>query len=152
MTKNEIENILINLTKEIIEKRNEPTPFQILFNGLLAEMSLLNVDISNFNTNIEKFLLRYLDEEFIITQSAINKAGAYWWIKNKEYNKDSKDTLTNKVEKFIIDKLSKKALTSDDIMKQIFKSFPNGLTPDVEVVFAILEKNATMKNNYWVVK
>ncbi|MBO5285367.1 MAG: hypothetical protein J6B16_00555 [Clostridia bacterium] len=152
ITKSEVEKILINLTKEIIEKRNEPTPFQILFNGLLAEMSLLNVDISNFNTNIEKFLLRYLDKEFIITQSAINKAGAYWWIKNKEYNKDSKDTLTNKVEKFIIDNLNKKALTSDELLKQLFKNFPNGLTPDIEVVFAILEKNATIKNNYWVVK
>lgn len=92
--KTEVKNILINLTKEIIEKRNEPTPFQILFNGLLAEMSLMNVDISNFDSNIEKFLLKHLDKEFVIVKNASNKAGAYWWIKEKVYNESSKQTLT----------------------------------------------------------
>lgn len=151
--KDVLEKILIDKAIEIIRERHEPTPYQILFNGLLAKMSISNADISSFDNDIKSILFRHLEKELCIYKDATNCAGNYWWINGVKYNSLSKETLTFRVEKFIRNIFIKnEEITNIDILRMIFKKYPNGLTPDIEIVYKILNKYATLKNEFWIRK
>lgn len=101
--------------------------------------------------DLKSFMQNHLNNELIIYKNAINKAGNFWWINGRVFDEKSPYTLTNRVETYIIDLLNKKrTLTTAEITQMIFKKFPNGLTPDIECVYEILEKNATCIKNQWV--
>ena len=150
-SKKELEKLIVKKIIEIIEERKEPTPYQILFNGLLAILSSSKINISSFDMDLKSFMQNHLNNELIIYKNAINKAGNFWWINGRVFDEKSPYTLTNRVETYIIDLLNKKrTLTTAEITQMIFKKFPNGLTPDIECVYEILEKNATCIKNQWV--
>ncbi|KAK3604939.1 hypothetical protein CHS0354_000603 [Potamilus streckersoni] len=50
--KNEFEHFVLTKAIEIIALRNEPTPYQFLFNGVLAEISSAGFDLEDFDSNI----------------------------------------------------------------------------------------------------
>ena len=52
----EFEHFVIQRAIQLIAQRNEPTPYQILFNGFLAELSTAGFNIEDFDQNIEKIL------------------------------------------------------------------------------------------------
>ena len=50
----------------------------------------------------------------------------------------------------ILDYLNTKdKVSTNEILQSIFREFPNGLTPDIEVVFEILEQNAVCIKDQW---
>lgn len=146
----EIESIIIQNIIEIINERNEPTPYQILFNGLLAKLSTSKIDISSFDLDAKKVIEKHIGVELTLYKNAVNKAGNFWWIKNKEFISDDTNTLTNRVKRYIVDYLNTKdKVSTNEILQSIFREFPNGLTPDIEVVFEILEQNAVCIKDQW---
>jgi DNA modification methylase len=149
----EFEYFIIQKAINIIAQRNEPTPFQFLFNGLLAEMSIAGFDIQNFDQNIESILSKKIGTIFTISDNE-GKAGNYWWfIKPKDYIKYPDKLLTNRVEETIISVLRRKvALTLDEVLAEIFIKYPNGLTPDIKSVDQILQKYANKSGGKWIYK
>jgi len=150
----QFEYFIIQKAIQIIGQRNEPTPFQILFNGLLAEMSTAGFDIQDFDKNIENILSKNIGSIFITTNNTNEKAGNYWWFaKPEEYIKYPDKLLTDRVEETIVSFLRRRvAVNIDEILGEIFIKYPNGLTPDIKSIDKILRKYANKSGGKWVYK
>lgn len=135
---------------EIIEKRGEPTPYQIIFNGLLAEISSLNYDLEHFSEGINSFLKSHNGKELLLYSDPSNKSGCYWWINKRQFDPTCENTLSNKAEKYIrCIFLKQPYIDNTQLLQQIYKEFPNGLTLDYEFVISIVKKYAFLKSDTW---
>lgn len=150
--KGEFEHFVRTKAIEIIALRNEPTPYQFLFNGILAEISSAGFDLEDFDNNIQRILERYVGEIFTITPNGDNKAGNYWWFINpRDHIKYPDRLLTDRVEDSIAQLLRRKTSVSlDDVLGYIFQRYPNGLTPDIKSIDKILKKYATQSGGKWL--
>ena len=150
LSKEEIESIIITEVKAIIMDRYEPTPYQILFNGLLAKLSMMNIDIKNFDSTLLSCLKKYTGIEFVVHQNLKNKAGNYWWIANIDFDEKSNRRLSNRVRKVLMDIFKKEEkISHEKILKIIFKKFPNGLTPDVVTLEELIKEFAICNGENW---
>lgn len=152
--KEEFEHFILTKAINLIAQRNEPTPFQILFNGLLAEISNAGFDVEDFDQKIEKFLSNHIGTIFVLTDNEASKGGNLWWFTNpNEYIKYPDKKLTDRVEETVINLLRRKgAVRYDDVLGEIFVKFPNGLTPSINSVVQILHKYANRSSDKWVYK
>lgn len=150
--KKEFETYVLKTAIELIRKRNEPTPFQILFNGILSEVSLNGMQLNNFDKNIMEILEKYKDKYFIVEES-LRLSGNLWWIKEALNTDNNCIPLSIRVEKSIETLLlDKGSVAIDDVLAMIFKEYPNGLTPDIKLIEYYLEKIAIKSNKKWVIK
>lgn len=149
----EFEHYVLEKAIMLIAQRNEPTPYQILFNGLLAEISEAGFNIDQFDSNIAQILRGKVGSVFEITDNN-SKVGNYWWFRNPtEYIKYPDKKLTDRVEDTIIAILRRKvSVTLDDVLGEIFVKYPNGLTPDIKSISQILKKFANQSNGKWLYK
>lgn len=149
ISERELEEVLINVTREIIIQRNEPTPYQILFNGVLASMSMLNLDYRNIDSNFNTFLRKHENDIFITSKNFDNSAGNYWWIKDLKFDKNSNKTLTNKVHSHVYNIFqSKSKINECKLYESVYKKFPNGLTPDPITLNRIIDEISYKKGNF----
>ena len=150
--KDEFEHFALTKAIEIIASRNEPTPYQFLFNGILAEISSAGFDLEDFDSNIQHILEKQVGKTFTIETNGDNKAGNYWWFINpKNHIKYPDRLLTDRVEETIIALLRRKtAVSLDDVLGEIFKKYPNGLTPDIKSIDKVLKKYATQSGGKWL--
>jgi DNA modification methylase len=150
--KDEFEHFVITKSIEIIALRNEPTPYQFLFNGILAEISSGGFDLEDFDANIESILNKQIGEIFKVDGNNDNKAGNYWWFVNpNKYIKYPDRLLTDRVEDSIIALLRRKtAVSFDDVLGDVFQRYPNGLTPDIKSIDKILKKYAIQSGGKWL--
>lgn len=150
--KDEFEHIVITSAINIIANRNEPTPYQFLFNGIITEISSKGFDIEDYDHNVEDILKRHLNKVFIIKENTENKAGKNWWfLTPKDYIKYPNRPLSERVEYSILQILRRKhTVTLDDVLAEIFINYPNGLTPDVKNLDFYLKKFATKSNLKWI--
>lgn len=149
----EFKHYVIEKTISLIAQRNEPTPYQILFNGLLAEISSAGFNIEDFDNNIEQILSAHIGSIFELKDNG-GKAGKYWWFKNPDdYIKYPDKKLTDRVEETIAALLRRKvSVTLDEVLGEIFVKYPNGLTPDIKSIDQILKKFANKSGGKWVYK
>lgn len=149
----EFEHYILEKTINLIAQRNEPTPYQILFNGLLAEISSAGFNIEDFDKNIEQILSAHIGTIFDLKDNN-SKAGKYWWFKNpSDYIKNPDKKLTDRVEDTIVAILRRKvSVTLDEVLGDIFVKYPNGLTPDIKSVDQILKKFANKSGGKWIYK
>ena len=150
----EFEHFIITKAIDIIATRNEPTPYQILFNGLLAEISNAGFNIENFDSNLEKVLSKKIGKFFKLSRNNDTKAGDYWWLVNPDqYIKYRDKKLSERVEESIIALLRRKvSVTLDEVLAEIFVKYPNGLTPDIKSVTTILKKYSYQSGGKWIYK
>ena len=80
----EFEHIVMQTSINLIAKRNEPTPYQILFNGILAEISNGGFNIDKFDESIEKILKNHVNKIFKLSDNNISTSGEFWWFVNPE--------------------------------------------------------------------
>ncbi len=148
----EFEHFVINKAIQIIASRNEPTPFLILFNGLLTEISSAGFDLEDFDKNIQSILNEKLNSVFTVKNNKTNKAGNYWWFVNpSKHIKYPDKKLIDRVEETVISFLRRKnSITFDDAIGVVFKKYPNGLTPDLKSITSVLEKYAKKSNGRWL--
>ncbi len=139
---------------KLIAERAEPTPYQILFNGLLAEISNAGFNLENFDRSIEKILSKYIGSIFELTTNNENKAGNFWWfMKPEDYIKYPDKKLSERVEESVISLLRRRLKVSlDDVIGEIFVKYPNGLTPDIKSITQILKKYAVRSGGKWLYK
>ena len=147
------EHFIVKKAISLIAQRNEPTPFQILFNGLLVEISLVGFDLEDFDKNIEQILSKHIGTIFKITNNK-SKAGNFWWFENPtEHIKRPDKKLTDRVEDTIISLLrTRGSISFDEVLGKIFVDYPNGLTPDIKSIDQILKKYANKSGGKWVYK
>lgn len=150
--KEEFEHIVVNSAISIIANRNEPTPYQFLFNGIITEISSKGFDIEDYDHNVEDILKKHINKIFVIKENIENKAGKNWWFLNpKDYIKYPNRPLSERVEYSILQILRKKhTVTLDDVLADIFVKYPNGLTPDVKNLDFYLKKFAIKSNSKWI--
>ncbi|MDR2645239.1 MAG: hypothetical protein LBB44_04580 [Endomicrobium sp.] len=150
--KGEFEHFVTTKAIEIIALRNEATPYQFLFNGILAEISAGGFDLEDFDTNVETILNKQIGKIFKVGGNNDNKAGNYWWFVNpNDYVKYPDRLLTDRVEDSIIALLRRKtAVSFDDVLGDIFQRYPNGLTPDIKSIDKILKKYAVQSGGKWL--
>jgi len=149
----EFEHYVLHKAINIIAQRNEPTPYQILFNGLLAEISSAGFNIEDFDKNIEQTLSIHIGTIFELKDNN-SRAGKYWWFKNpNEYIKYPDKKLTERVEETVSSLLRRKvSVTLDEVLGEIFIKYPNGLTPDIKSIDQILKKYANKSGGKWLYK
>jgi DNA modification methylase len=147
----ELEHIVLQTAIRLIAQRNEPTPYQILFNGILADISNNGFDIEDFDSNIEHILKKHIGTIFKLSDNTFSSAGNLWWFINpKEYIKYPNRPLSQRVEYSILQFLRRKHTVSfDDVLGEIFLKYPNGLTPDLKSIKSILTKYATKSGGKW---
>jgi len=144
-TSNDFEEFVTNKAIEIISERNEPTPFQFLLNGLLAEISQVGFDLDNFDKNIQQVLEKKINSVFILADNNLNKAGNNWWFKDpREYIKFPDKKLSDRVEDTIVSLLRRKiSIELHEALAEIYTKYPNGLTPDTRSIVKVIEKFST---------
>ena len=151
-TKDEFENFVVDRAVKIIKSRNEPTPYQILFNGLLSEISKAGFDLENFDENIHEFLEKHIGETFEITKTD-NVIGNLWWIKDYKSANSKYIPLSQRVDRTVQELFDKQnELTIDDVLAEIFIKYPNGLTPDIRNIEKYISKYAVKSGKKWVRK
>ena len=149
-TKDEFENFVVDRAVNIIKARNEPTPYQILFNGLLSEISKAGFDLENFDENIYSFLSKHTDDVFEITETG-KVIGNLWWIRGYDASASKVIPLSERVDNTIESLFDKRnELTIDDVLAEIFIKYPNGLTPDIRNIEKRISKYAKKSGNKWV--
>lgn len=149
VTKAELEEIMLKITEDIIMTRGEPTPYQILFNGVLANMSLYDIDYKDIDSDFNKFLQKYENNIFITSENLENSAGNYWWLKKVKYNVSDNETLTNRINLFVKNIFQKSSkLEEYKLYEKVYKEFPNGLTPDPITLDKIIDIYTYKKGNY----
>jgi 16S rRNA G966 N2-methylase RsmD len=152
--KGEFTNFIVSKAIYLIAERNEPTPYQILFDGLLSELSNAGFELEDFDKTVEKILSEYVDKIFKITKNGATNSGNLWWFTNPhEHIRYPNIKLSERVEETIINLLRRKVTVSfDEILGKIFVKYPNGLTPDIKSISKILEKYAIKSSGKWVYK
>lgn len=151
---------LQNLSQKIVEiainaiaLRNEPTPYEILFDAILAHITSSGFIFSDdCDGDIKTALNKHINKIFIIRQDKETKAGNLWWFKEpREYIKHPDIPLSQRVDRLVLQVLKENALVSlDDMLNVVYKNFPNGLTPDENSILKSLKKFATKSSNAWV--
>ena len=144
----DLQNYICEIAEEIILSRNEPTPYQILFNGILTKLTGHPNAFENFDDD----LIFALNESgrFYTLENTETSSGNYWWIKGKDFDFTSDKTLTNKI-KLLLKELFEEnySLEHTELLKIIYQKFPNGLSPDSVVLEKILLEYANRKGTLW---
>ncbi len=149
-TKDEFENFVVDRAVKIISARLEPTPYQILFNGLLSEISRAGFELENFDENIHQFLKKHIGTTFTITKSDEVHGNLWWLINDSELPKDIAP-LSSRVESTVRRLFKNKvSLSFDEVLAEIFINYPNGLTPDIKKIDVYIKKYAYKSGEKWI--
>jgi hypothetical protein len=152
-----LNHFIIQKATEIIAQRNEPTPYDFIIAGLLPEMVQAGyMQPSEYKEEILKVLLENTGEGklFKTWKNKDNKAGDYWWfMKPTDVINFPDRPLQNRLEETVISILRRKvSVKFDDILGELFRTYPNGLTPDPKGIKNVLEKNAYPSSGNWKLK
>lgn len=149
-TKDQFENFIVDRAVNIIKARNEPTPYQILFNGLLSEISKAGFQLDNFDENIQTFLSKHVGTVFEITKT--EKAyGNLWWLVDTSSIDKEVIPLSERVERTVQTLFKNKvSLTLDEVLGEIFVKYPNGQTPDIKRIDDYIKKYAYKSGEKWI--
>lgn len=156
MDKETYEREVVWAAKAIIEWRGEPTIFQHILNFIMVDLEGgRSVPIGA--RDIKEVLEDHVGEEFELIDSkdtAGKKKGKMWWLKGRDFTNFSTPSLSDRVEKIVLQVLDKKVKASfDDVLQEIFILFPNALTPDTEDVASTLEEYAIKTpDGSWMLK
>jgi 16S rRNA G966 N2-methylase RsmD len=149
-----LENFIVQKTIEIIAKRNEPTPYEFIIAGLLPEMLQAGfIRPDDYKGEILKVLKQKTGSDGIFTaqENIDSKAGDYWWFREPQSVINFPDMpLKDRVEETVLSILRRKVTVKlDDVLSELFQTYPNGLTPDPRNIKNVLEKYAFQSNGKW---
>lgn len=153
----ELKRFVIQRTIAILVDRSEATPFTFILNGLLPDM--LQAGYLQPDEPAEELKKILADEVgdgqiFKVDVDLKDKAGDYYWFNNpSDFINHRNIPLTERVETTIRALMRRKiSVRYDDIVAEIFKEFPNGLTPDMQRIRSVVGKYATQSKGKWKIK
>ena len=137
--------------KRIIAQRNEPTPYQILFNGMLSEISVKGFRLEKFDEDVQSILRERIGEDFVIVGGGDKRSGPLWWLAHPDQVvKRPELTLSDRVRGSVLGILRENASVSlDEALAEIYVNYPNGLTPDHRSVQSYLAEYASKSHGKW---
>jgi hypothetical protein len=152
--------VVIEAARRIIARRGEPTPITFILNGIVPELDKQGVFFvdKRGSKGIEEVLGDRLNIDFIlkpIVDKAGNVAGQGWWFKDPSTVPYLEMVpLGERVEKLVINILNDRVkLSYDDVLQEVFKTFPNALTPNTQNVREVLEEYASQTpDKKWMLK
>jgi SAM-dependent methyltransferase len=152
-----LEHFIVQKTVEIIARRNEQTPYNFIFDGLVPELLQAGwSDLSASRDDVKKILAANAGpgKVFTCTENKTSKAGDIWWFNEPAMYINHPDRpLKDRVEDTVLAFLRRKvSVRLDDVLAVLFREYPNGLTPDIRAVRSILEKYAFRSAGNWKLK
>lgn len=152
-----LKHFIVQKAIEIIASRNEPTPYNFIFDGLVPELLQAGfIHPTESRDNVESILRTNsgLGKVFSRTENKTSKAGDIWWFNEPEKHISHPDRpLEDRFEDTIVSLLLRKlSVRLDDVLAELFREYPNGLTPDIRTVRSILEKYAFRSFGNWKIK
>jgi len=155
MDKETYEREVVWAAKAVIEWRGEPTIYQHILNFIMVDLEGgRNVPIGA--RDIREVLEDHVGKEFefIDLKGAQGKKGKAWWLKGRDFTNFSTPSLSDRVEKVVLEVLDRKVKASfDDVLQEIFILFPNALTPDTHEIAPVLEEYAVKTSDgSWMLK
>lgn len=153
----ELNRFVIERTKALLIERSEPTPFTFILNGLLPDMLQAGyLQPEEPAEELEKILAQEtgMGRMLCIVPNEKDKAGNYYWFNNpSEYISHHNIPLKERVDTTIKALLRRKiSVRYDDIVAEIFREFPNGLTPDLQGIVEVVAKYAKKSGGKWKLK
>ncbi len=140
------ERDVVRAAAGIIKRRGQPTIYQHILNSIMVDLKGgRNVPVGA--RNIEDVLKDHVGKEFELIDHkdpSGRKTGKMWWLRDRDLTAlFAQPSLTDRVEKVVLEVLDKKIKASfDDILQEVFILFPNAMTPDAKDVAAVLEEYA----------
>ncbi len=137
----------------LLRSRNEPTPWQILADGLLLELAKAGVGAPNGagagDESMRAALLRHVPETFTVAPGG-GRAGDLWWLQPHANEDNRQPPLAKRVDK-TVRRLFKqhRQLGLDDVLAELFKTYPGGLTPDIRNIESYVERFAYKADGVW---
>ena len=152
-----LEHFIFQKSIEVITRRAEPTPYDFILNGVLPELLQAGyLQPEEPSQAINQVLKKYTGEGnvFSVTENPLNKAGSIWWFNEPaKYINYPDIPLSDRVDEAVLSILRRRiSVRLDDIIAELFKMYPNGLTPDPRKISATLEKYAFQSSGKWKLK
>jgi 16S rRNA G966 N2-methylase RsmD len=145
---------LVQKAIEIIGGRNEKTPYAFLFEALWPELLEAGYTQPNdSNDEMRKFLNLNAGPGKIFLKEASKDAriGDLWWFNDpKKYISHPDRPLQDRVADSVLSYLRRYiSVKLDDVIAELFREYPNGLTPDPRTVHHFLERYAHKAQGKW---
>ncbi len=150
----ELEPFVVQKAIEIIGRRSEPTPYNFLFEALWPE--LLQAGFTQPKESSDE-IRRILDANegpnsiFFCKPNSDPRIGDLWWFnKPSEYISHPDRPLKDRVAESVLSYLRRRVSAKlDDVIAELFREYPNGLTPDPRTVRSYLEQYAFQSQGKW---
>jgi len=151
------ERIIVDTVKNIIAERGEPTTYSTLINSYPTIYDILKKNGYMFGApeGIGEILKKHINTDFILVDVKNKEGktiGKKWWLKGVYFL--DRAPLSERVEIVTITVLNKQYTVSfDDVLEEIFTSFPNALTPDTQNIREVLDQYARKtKDGRWTLE
>jgi len=158
--RNKYRHVVLEAAKKIIARRGEPTPIGFILNGIIPELDRQGVFFvdKRGSKGIEEVLKDRLNIDFVLAP-IVDKTGSVvgqgWWFKEPSSIPYLETVpLSERVEKVVINMLNDRVkLPFDDVLQEVFITFPNALTPNTQSVREVLEEYASRTpDKQWMLK
>lgn len=155
--KSALEHFVFQKTIDVIARRAEPTPYDFILNGVLPELLQAGyLQPEEPSKEINKILSKYVgdDNVFKVISNPENKGGTIWWFNEPAKHINYPDIpLSDRVDETVLSILRRRiSVKLDDVIAELFKMYPNGLTPDPRRIREVLEKYAYQSSGKWKLK
>lgn len=150
------EKVVVSTARSIIANRGEPVSFQHILNGIIPELDKNGV-LLYASMDVKDVMQDHLGKEFVLKDVLDNKKnviGKKWWLAHPEELKINIVPLNERVEKAVVNLLRRKdRVMFDEVEQEIFKNFPNALTPEAYTIQEVLEEyGRKLQRGYWALK
>jgi 16S rRNA G966 N2-methylase RsmD len=138
--------VVIGAVRHIIAERGEPTPYQVIFNGIYAELNKYGLLMIAEPEEVQRIVKSCGEFMFLPNEG--------WWLKDPASAQLNVVPLHERVERSILQRLRRDVTVRfDDILQEIFLNFPNALTPSPPSIVGILEEYAErLSDGSWQLK
>ena len=150
-----LKHFAVEKVKEIIAQRNEATPFIVLRDSLFQELCQAGyVSIEASQAELSRILAEQEGKVLERTPNLETKAGDFWWfVDPSQYINYPNVPLTDRVDEAVLSLLRRKvSVKFDDVLAELFRAYPDGLTPHPRTIKSILEKYAYTSAGKWKIK
>jgi DNA modification methylase len=135
--KQQYERVVVEVVKRIIAQRGEPTTYTDLLTRIYIELDKHGFLLISKPEHIQSIIQKHEGKEFVFLM------GQGWWFKEPEKYWLDILPLDERLETAIIQVLRRENIISfDDVLKEIFLTFRNALTPSEVSILRILEEYA----------
>jgi hypothetical protein len=150
----ELEPFIVQKAIEIIGKRNEPTPYNFLFESLWPELLQAGFTQPKDSSDEIKRVLSANEGPgriFVRSPSPDPRVGERWWFNEPATHISYPDRpLAGRVAESVYSILRRRiSVPLDDVIAELFREYPNGLTPDPRTIHSYLEEYAYPSQRKW---